>query len=209
MDSIRYVKIIPILKEVRLLKITAQYKKSAKFAHKSQGFTLVELLVVIAIIAVLAAVVVLIINPLELTRRSRDAARLTDLSSLQNAINVAVQESSGSASILCTGGSAGSGCTGDSNPGTPANRKSDGTGWVKVNLSAQQSVSVPTLPVDPTNDATYHYTYGTNTPGAGQYPDKWEIDAVLESQQYQSKMTTDGGDNDNVYEVGSDLTIMN
>ncbi|MBU0999767.1 prepilin-type N-terminal cleavage/methylation domain-containing protein, partial [Patescibacteria group bacterium] len=80
-------------------------KKSAQVHKKAasrKGFTLVELLVVIAIIAILAAVVVLIINPLELTRRGRDAARLTDLSNLQQAINVAVQEATGSAAtILC------------------------------------------------------------------------------------------------------------
>jgi prepilin-type N-terminal cleavage/methylation domain-containing protein len=180
--------------------------KSAQ--KQAQGFTLVELLVVIAIVAILAAIVVLIINPLELTRRGRDAARLTDLTSLQNAINVAVQESTGSASILCVGGSAGAGCSGDSNPGTAANRNSNGTGWVKVNLSSQKSVSVPTLPVDPVNDATYHYTYATNTPAAGEYPDKWEINAILESDQYKPKMGTDGGDNTAVYEVGSDLVII-
>ncbi|MDP3758194.1 MAG: prepilin-type N-terminal cleavage/methylation domain-containing protein, partial [Candidatus Daviesbacteria bacterium] len=116
-----------------------------KAAH---GFTLVELLVVIAIIAILAAVVVLIINPLEITRRGRDAARLSDLANLQGAINVAVQEAtSSSAAILCAGTTVP--CSGLSNTGT---RVSDGTGWVKVNLSIQNSVSVPTLPIDPTNN---------------------------------------------------------
>jgi type IV pilus assembly protein PilA len=175
-----------------------------KTTNKKNGFTLVELLVVIAIIAVLAAVVVLIINPLELTRQSRDTARLSDLTSLNNALNVAVQEASTSgAQILCVGTTAP--CSGTSNtaPQTTT-RKADGTGWVKVNLGSQTAVSVPTLPADPVNDATYHYTYTTN--GAG---DKWEINAVLESQKFQTKMAADGGDNDNVYEVGSDYTIIN
>lgn len=176
-----------------------------KTAQKKNGFTLVELLVVIAIIAVLAAVVVLIINPLELTRRSRDAARLTDLSSLQNAINVAVQEATNSgAAILCADPGDPAPCGGTSNAAGTGTRNSGGTGWVKVNLGAQKSVSVPTLPADPINDSTYHYTYETNSAG-----DKWEINAVLESQQYLGKMATDGGNNDNVYEVGSDLTIVN
>lgn len=169
-------------------------KKSAQ-VHK--GFTLVELLVVIAIIAILAAVVVLIINPLELTRRGRDAARLTDLANLQQAINVAVQEATGSAAtILCSGGSAP--CNGSSNTGT---RGSNGTGWVKVDMSTQKSVSVPTLPIDPINDATNHYTYCSDGNG-------WEIDAKLESQQQSGKMGTDGGDDPVLYEVGSTLRLI-
>lgn len=171
--------------------------KSAQVQKK--GFTLVELLVVIAIIAILAAVVVLIINPLELTRRGRDAARLTDLANLQNAINVAVQESTGSGStaVLCT--TTGSyPCTGKSNV---QGRNSNGSGWVEVNLGGQQSVSVPTLPIDPINDATYHYTYCADN-------DAWEIDAVLESAQQSGKMSADGGDEANRFEVGSKLDLI-
>ena len=170
----------------------------------SKGFTLVELLVVIAIIAILAAVVMIIIRPGELMSRGRDAQRLSDLSTLKTAIDLAFQEATGSATtILCTGGTVGTACTGDSNPGSVANRKKDGTGWMKVNLDGQ-SATVPTLPVDPVNDATYHYTYSTNAA-----LDEWEINAVLESEQQKGKMTTDGGNNDSAYEIGTDMAIVN
>lgn len=184
---------------------TTQYSRSLTLRNKSNGFTLVELLVVIAIIAVLAAVVVLIINPMELTKQSRDTARMSDLTSLNNALNVAVQESTASGSTILCMPPATAPCSGTSNT-LPLNttRLSNGTGWVKVNLGSQRSVSVPTLPADPINDATHHYTYTTNSAG-----DKWEVNAVLESQKFQSKMANDGGDNDNVYEVGSDFTIIN
>ena len=172
----------------------------------AQGFTLVELLVVIAIIAVLAAVVVLIINPVELTRRSRDAARLTDLANLQQAINVAVQEATGSgtAAILCANdfNNGPSACRGASNTDS---RNSNGTGWVQVNLGAQKSVSVATLPIDPINDSGDHYTYCSNG-------DTYEIDAVLESEQQKGKMLTDGGNENEPgsarYEVGSNLNLV-
>lgn len=194
---------------MRILKYTA-HRNYLKVQQIAKGFTLVELLVVIAIIAILAAVVVLIINPLELTRRSRDATRLSDVANLQTAINVAAQESTNSGTdILCVGGLTSGYCEGRSNTGT---RSSNGTGWVKVNLSSQQSVSVPTLPADPLNDGTYHYTYCSNG-------STWEINAKLESQQQLPKMRDDGGPdavhNDitgtsptGLYENGSDLALI-
>lgn len=167
-----------------------------------KGFTLVELLVVIAIIGVLAAVVVLVINPIELTKRSRDAARLTDLANLQQAINVAAQEATGSsAAILCSPDGLTLPCTGQSNVGGQAARAADGTGWVKVDLSSQNSVSVPTLPVDPTNSVANHYTYCSDG-------NAWEIATALESVQQGGKMGSDGGSDPVLYEVGSDLTLI-
>lgn len=176
----------------------SERSKSKVYTECSRsGFTLVELLVVIAIISILAAVVVLIINPLELTRRGRDAARLTDLANLQQAINVAVQEATSSAAaILCKDTT--TPCNGSSSTGT---RSASGTGWVKVDLSSQQSVSVPTLPIDPTNSTTYHYTYCSDGTG-------WEINTVLESTKESGKMTTDGGNEDTKYEVGSKLGLI-
>lgn len=177
----------------------------------NQGFTLVELLVVIAIIAILAVVVVLIINPLELTKRGRDATRLSDLANLQQAINVAVEDATDSATVLCNGASAPCSGTSTDNGAATGTFKADGTGWVKVNLSAVKSVSVSTLPRDPVNgsckvndtNTTCEYSYSTNASGTA-----YEIDAVLESDQQKGKMATDGGNNDNAYEVGSDLTIL-
>lgn len=170
----------------------------------ARGFTLVELLVVIAIIAILAAVVMLIINPIELTRRGHDAARLTDLANLQQAINVAAQEATTSGTtILCVGGlSDGTTCSGVSTDAPGTVRKSNGTGWVKVDMSSQKSVSVPTLPIDPINNVTNHYTYKSD--GSA-----WEINAVLESDQQKDKMNNDGGDSDAAYEVGSNLILIN
>lgn len=195
------------------MKITARkYSHSRSEDHK--GFTLVELLVVIAIIAILAAVVVLIINPLELTRRSRDAARLTDLANLQQAINVSVQEATGSSAtdILCKGVTPA--CVGKSGGTGAATRVPDGTtGWVKADLTAQKSVSVPTLPVDPINSEEYHYTYCSDG-------NNWEIDTRLESDQQIPKMGNDGGDEglttedvtalktSGKYEVGSKLDLI-
>lgn len=173
------------------------------FERGRNGFTLIELVVIVCVLIILLAAAWWVINPFEQAKRKRDIDRLADLTNLQQAINIAVQESTTSgAAVLCR--SAGSyPCNGSSNSDT---RVSDGSGWIKVDLSSQKSVSIPTLPVDPINDESYHYTYCADKDG-------YEIDTVLESDQFKSKMTSDGGnesssDNNSRYEVGTNLTLI-
>lgn len=51
--------------------------------RESKGFTLIELVVVVAIISVLAAVLVVVLNPLKQFQRARDAQRRNTLKQLQ------------------------------------------------------------------------------------------------------------------------------
>ncbi|OGE30618.1 hypothetical protein A2631_03615 [Candidatus Daviesbacteria bacterium RIFCSPHIGHO2_01_FULL_44_29] len=176
----------------------------------SQGFTLVELLVVIAIIAVLAAVVVVIVNPVELTKRSRDAVRMSDLATIAQAVNLVVQETTTSVAppsdwttFYCVGGitAPATTCSDNSKDGTRAN---NGTGWVKIDLTTQTTVNLPTLPIDPTNDIVSGlvYQYIANATG-------YELTAKFESAQYASKMTGDGGSGSNagLYQIGSNIGL--
>ena len=55
---------------------------------KEKGFTLIELLVVIGILAILATTVVLVLNPGEILKQSRDAQRLTDFKTIRGAIDL-------------------------------------------------------------------------------------------------------------------------
>ena len=64
--------------------------KSFHFQN-SLGFTLIELLIVIAIIGVLSSVVVLAINPVQMMRKSRDATRLSDMTTISKALLLYLQ----------------------------------------------------------------------------------------------------------------------
>ena len=56
------------------------------YKTKQKGFTLIEVLLVIAILAILAAVVIVAINPAKQLMKSRDAERSADVYSILNAV---------------------------------------------------------------------------------------------------------------------------
>lgn len=160
--------------------------------NSSVIFILIGLIAAIPVIAILAAIVVLIINPLELTRRSRDAVRLSDFLDIQQTI-LTLQTNDPKTS-LC--GAKTIPCMGQSNINDPQANNIDGTGWVRINLGKISRTGVTFLPLDPVNDATNFYKYCSDGKD-------WEIVTIFESEQQKGKMTTDGGIDPNLYEVGS------
>lgn len=165
-----------------------------------KGFTLIELLVVIVIVAVISVMVMILINPLELIKRGRDSNRITDLVGIQQAINLVLQDNNNDTSVLCDNILAP--CQGRSDESLQTERNVDGTGWVKVDLSGEKSLSFAVLPVDPTNDATYHYSYFSD----GHF---FELNALLESERYRLQQVKDGGNNSNLLEIGTKLNLLN
>lgn len=53
-----------------------------------KGFTLIELLIAVGILAVLAVATIIVINPAEFFRQSRDTQRISDLRSIRGAIDL-------------------------------------------------------------------------------------------------------------------------
>lgn len=158
------------------------------------GFTLVELIVVIAIIAILTAIGLVVY--IGINEKSRDAARFADLAELNQAVYLAVQDANDYAPILCYNQT--TPCSGSSYPINGNTQQTDGTGWIPINFDINNIVTPNTLPLDPKNDSTYYYTYcsdGLN----------WKISAVLEFPANLWMMQTDGGNDPNRYEVGSRL----
>lgn len=162
--------------------------------RNEKGFTLVELLIVVAIIGILAGVVLIAINPGETLRKSRDATRLSDLDSVARALNLALAEETITFPTATSGGS--SSLAG----GTPT--AVDGTGWVTaqpVAPSAGLGQYLSALPLAPnhsnttTPEAYVFYTDGVN----------YELNAVLEATDNAVKMANDGGSDAAVYEIGT------
>jgi len=199
-----------------------------------KGFTLIELIIVVAILAVLVSILVVALNPGEQLARARDAKRVADLDGIKSAINLYTSTATGTVNLsgdspannrcfsnsaptlfVNTGGavatSTGLPTTVTSTAQTVATSTATAAiGWLPV-LLGQTPGGAPlsVLPLDPTNgtgaNTSFFYAYGCK--GSSAY----ELTARLESAYYKTDLNligTDGGNSTSTYETGTDLTII-
>ena len=184
---------------------------------KSNAFTLIELVIVIAILAILAAVIVIVINPAEYMKSARDSTRMSDLQVVHKSIGFYQADGGttmGSANTVYVSISdSSSTCANLGLPTLPTGwsyacvteinlRKTDGTGWIPVpfsNISFGNTIS--SLPTDPTNTTSTGNYYSYVTGGS------WKLKAQFESSKNLSMAVKDGGPSVNSYELGSDLAL--
>jgi prepilin-type N-terminal cleavage/methylation domain-containing protein len=122
------------------------------------GFTLIEILIVVAIIAILSSVVLVGLGPTQ--QAGRDARRLSDLRETQTGLELYYSKCG-----YYPGGAAPAAC-----PAWAANST-----WAAMAASLTGSaIGVASVPIDPTAGKTYYYTAFT---GGSSYT----IGAVLEN----------------------------
>lgn len=169
---------------------TVMASKTHKLFKLQLGMTYVDLLVSMAIIFILFSTVMLIIDPLSLKKRARDNKRISNISALDRAINEYVLTQKTYPDAANTTRTSNSLPTGNSGP---YSNPSDG--WIDASMASYTT----NLPIDPLNESPYFFSYRHTDSG-------YEINASLEFlTEYH---TNDGGDDDTLYEVGNDLTIL-
>lgn len=163
-----------------------------------KGFTLLELLIVISIIAILSVALVMVLNPAEILKKSRDSQRIADLNTIKTALGVYVTSTTTPFSATICPVSTSTSATG------AASTTVNGTGWIPVNLTTLTGGSpISNLPLDPLNDAAHYYWFKCENTN-----NTFEVSTVLESQAYtvdDNKGAKDGGDDAARYEVGTKL----
>lgn len=197
---------------------------------QQNGFTLVELLIVITILVILGVVVVVLIDPAEILAQSRDAQRISDLAALKGATQLVLSNAVPSnASTVCKTDAApetasnaadytykstfdnGAAPSAQYNATATSTRQlADITGWVKINFTGLSSGSaLASLPVDPTNawdtvgTAGLYYRWGCNYYG-GKF--QYEYDAALESAKYKPGCTITNCDDKGYNDGGNSST---
>lgn len=134
--------------------------------NNKKGFTLLELLIVVAIIVILSGIVFVVLNPAETLRKTRDSQRISDLNTIKSALglylttvtDIRLDNTAGSATncvgvtqsitvpkiwlSVATAPTAGTAVTGFATTVTntwvvsATSSKVDGTGWIPVNLTS-------------------------------------------------------------------------
>jgi len=201
-----------------------------------KGFTLAELLAVLAGLGILFGVITTIVKPVEIFKNSRDAQRINDLNKISSAIkeylilsqepdldgpyysNRGYDEASSTIFISVPNDKEVVPSFTDKSNKTwivnqvPSSKlvSISGDGWLPVNLKELKYSPLSTYPIDPTNSFSQKYFYSYVFKKETK---TFELNANLESAKYQyggreDKTSTDGGDDPYIYEVGSALTIL-
>jgi prepilin-type N-terminal cleavage/methylation domain-containing protein len=165
--------------------------------NERKGFTLIEILIVVAIIAILASVVLVGLGPTQ--QAGRDARRISDLSEAQNGLELYYNKCgfypgpTGNTSCSAVTGSTGA------------------LAYTAVGAAITApsfNLGVSTWPQDPSNVSPHVYSYGTNGTGSTAAT-SYVLGAVLENTNnsvfttYQPPTTVVGDTNPGQVPCGS------
>lgn len=163
----------------------------------TQGFTLIEILIVVSLLAILAVAALIAINPGEATAKARDAQRLKQVADLQKIMEQWMQESTSTTAFTAVS---------TANSGS---QLCDGTGWLSggnINVCAYANNVV----VDPVNRASQtHQNATAATTGTVAYEvvydgaQHYRICTHLQSQANRSQLGADGGIHAAAYEISN------
>ncbi len=160
--------------------------------RKQKGFTLIEVLIVVALLAILAVVALVAINPAEAQKKARDTQRLKEAGDLQKVMEQYTADTPSAAAFTAasTANAASNAC------GT--------AGWLGIDMCNY----VNTLVIDPRNTGSggvYITTAGTASTGGLQYQvllnaAGYRICTRLEAKANSARLSSDGNAN-NFYEI--------
>lgn len=167
-----------------------------KYKERKSGFTLLEILIVVALIAVLAVISILMLNPGEAQKKTRDAQRIRDIASLQQGFDQYAADFGPTTFTATSLGGTNSCAVG---------------GWFGRDVCKYFTQ----LPIDPKNKvATVVNSSGSDISAPAQYEfmvdllGQYRICTRMESKGNAAKMTSDGGLTNDFLEVFNNTSAL-
>ena len=162
--------------------------------HKEWIFSITIILLAIALIVGLVFCGLKSFNPSRLLNETRDEQRINDLAKIKTALDLYIADGQSFDNLE----------TGKIYASNEGSVLANGTGWLPLNLQAISSgAPFKELPVDPLNNKTGNYHIAVNVTKK-----TYEIDCQLESAKYLPMAKGDGGNNPDLYEIGTDLSLL-
>jgi len=170
-----------------------------KITQKDNGFALTELLIIIAASLALVVISLVAVNPAKLMQNARDNQRFKDIVGLKNAVNLYLADNNDFGTLE------GPYYSNDVTFSDDKTRSlNNGKGWLPVNFTkVSTGASIKALPLDPLNNEINFYSMAIS-----RQHKTYEINLHFEKTENIKKEITDGGNNPNRYELGTDLTIL-
>ncbi len=122
--------------------------------ERASGFTILELLIVVSIVAILSVALVVVLNPAETLKQSRDANRISDLSTMKKAIALYMTSTS---TPFLGNESNNTGCK-----TTPESAFTEGgaNGWLSFSIPSETTITDTSLISRQASTANYGLTNG-------------------------------------------------
>ncbi|MFA6492849.1 MAG: hypothetical protein WCV58_01780 [Patescibacteria group bacterium] len=169
------------------------------FKGQRGGFSFIQILIILALIAMLGGAIIYILKPSKVLEKSRDAKRFADIKELSMAVNQYLADKHDFQGLVGPYSSIDTGFFDDA-----TREKIDSKGWIPLDFTIiSTGASFNSLPIDPLNNSTYNYRLGVSVNNK-----TYEFNCVFERPENITKHSTDGGNDPNVYELGTDLTIL-
>lgn len=200
--------------------------------RRRKGFTLIELIIVIAIIALLGTTVIVVLDPVEMFKEGRDSQRIADVEQMNRVMSLYAANVGDLSASICdnkcyaqtlegVGFGTAPRCgqrysaANNNTTVTSTSQAIDGTGWVPVDLRPMSTgIPITAWPIDPKTVVNLNGLQTQVLVGTSQYysfaclNSAWEFTAHLESARYTSSSSeTDGGTDLRLYEVGTNVGL--
>jgi hypothetical protein len=170
-------------------------KIQKQMSENCAGLSAADMLIVIGLVLLAGLAITVFVDPINIQKRNRDIIRLENMDAVNRAIHLGVLEGE----IVLKDTKDCENCN-----SLKGSTSVEGNGWVvQSTTSGKKGLKkyIDELPVDPVNKPPLIYKF-VSSDAQG-----YKLAVPLESVEHKVKMRVDGGIYDDLYEIGTDMSL--